>query len=231
MDAARLNFSHGTHADHAASASIVRAVQAELGRPLALIADLQGPKLRIGSLPAPRTLVTGQEVTVVGDAPRNGELPIAPAVASQVLVAGNDVLIDDGLVRLRVEEMVAGRARCTVLVGGLVKSNKGVILPGVPIPIPSLTEKDLDDLRFALELGADYVALSFVRAAKDVRELQGLIKDSGSTARVIAKIEKAEAIEALEEVLLESDGLMVARGDLGVETGAATVPLLQKRII
>ncbi len=232
MDAARLNFSHGTHADHAASARIVRAVQEELGRPLALIADLQGPKLRVGDLSEPRCLIPGDEVTVVGEeAARDGDLPIAPAVVGDVLEPGKDVLIDDGLVRLRVEAMVGGRARCTVLVGGWVKSNKGVNLPGVSIPIPSLTEKDLVDLDFMLGLGVDYVALSFVRTAADVRELQAIIKQRGSTARVIAKIEKAEAVDVLDDVLAEADGLMVARGDLGVEIGAATVPLLQKRII
>jgi pyruvate kinase len=130
-----------------------------------------------------------------------------------------------------VEEVEAMRARCRVVVGGEVKANKGVNLPGVPIPIPSLTEKDLDDLEFALSLEVDYVALSFVRAAADVRDLQAIIREHGSSAQVIAKIEKAEAVEALEDVLCEADGLMVARGDLGVEIGAATVPLLQKRII
>jgi pyruvate kinase len=233
MDAARLNLSHGTHADHAAGAALVRAVQEELGRPLALIADLQGPKLRIGHLPEPRGLVTGDEVTIGGDATgRNGELPIAPAVAGEFLQPGHDVLIDDGLVRLHVEEVVGGsRARCRVVVGGEVRANKGVNLPGVPIPVPSLTEKDLDDLEFALGLGVDYVALSFVRAAADVRDLQAIIRGRDSPARVIAKIEKAEAVDALEDVLAEADCLMVARGDLGVEIGAATVPLLQKQII
>jgi pyruvate kinase len=232
MDVARLNFSHGSHDDHAASAATVRAVQKELGRPIALIADLQGPKLRVGNLDVPRLLVTGDEVVVVGEgAARDGELPIAPEQVGEVLRPGNDVLIDDGLVRLTVEEVEAGRARCRVLVGGEVTSHKGVNLPGVPLPIPSLTRKDLDDLELALKLGVDYVALSFVRAAADVRDLQGIIRKHGSTARVIAKIEKAEAVDALDEVLAESDALMVARGDLGVEIGAATVPLLQKHII
>src|SRR5262245_22987703 len=178
--------SHGTHADHAAAAETVRAVQAELGRPLALIADLQGPKLRIGSLPEVRRLQTGEQVVVTGDTlARNGELPIAPAVVSDVLRPGHDVLIDDGLVRLRVDELEHGRALCTVVVGGQVRSNKGVNLPGAPIPIPCLTEKDLIDLELALQLEVDYLALSFVRAAADVRELQELIRRSGSGARVI----------------------------------------------
>jgi pyruvate kinase len=232
MDAARLNFSHGTHEAHSELARTVRTVQEELGRPLALIADLQGPKLRVGDLSEPRVLVTGDEVMVAGEeAAVDGELPIAPAVAGEVLRPGHDVLIDDGLVRLAVEDVTGGRVRCRVVVGGEVRSNKGVNLPGVPVPIPSLTEKDLVDLEFALNLGVDFVALSFVRAAADVRDLQALIDRSGSTARVIAKIEKSEAIEELEEILAEADGLMIARGDLGVEIGAATVPLLQKEII
>jgi pyruvate kinase len=232
VDAVRLNLSHGTHEDHAARGAVVRAVQDETGKPLALIADLQGPKLRIGDLPAPRILLKDEEVLVVGEqSASNGELPVAPAVIGDVLRAGHDVLIDDGLVRLSVEEVVHGRARCRVIVGGEVRSHKGVNLPGVPVPIPSLTKKDLDDLQFALTMGVDFVALSFVRAAADVRDLQAIIRQHGSPARVIAKIEKAEAVEALEEVLIESDAVMVARGDLGVEIGAATVPLLQKRII
>ncbi|HEV8460051.1 MAG TPA: pyruvate kinase [Gaiellaceae bacterium] len=232
VDAVRLNLSHGNHEDHAARARLVREVQAETGKPIALIADLQGPKLRIGDLDVPRVLLKDEEVTVVGEQHAvDSELPIAPAVIGEVLRPGHDVLIDDGLVRLAVEEVDNGRARCRVVVGGEVKSHKGVNLPGVPVPIPSLTKKDLDDLPFALALGADFVALSFVRAAADVRDLQAIIRQHGSPARVIAKIEKAEAVEALDEVLLEADAVMVARGDLGVEIGAATVPLLQKRII
>jgi pyruvate kinase len=232
VDAIRLNLSHGNHETHAAAAALVRDVQSETGKPLALIADLQGPKLRIGDLDAPRILLKDEELIVVGEQhASNGELPVAPAVISEVLRPGHDILIDDGHVRLLVQEVEHGRARCLVIVGGEVKSHKGVNLPGVPVPIPSLTKKDLDDLDFALALGVDFVALSFVRAAADVRDLQAIIRQFGSPARVIAKIEKAEAVEALEEVLEESDAIMVARGDLGVEIGAATVPLLQKKII
>jgi pyruvate kinase len=148
-----------------------------------------------------------------------------------VLTPGNDVLIDDGLVRLRVEEVEHGRARCVVVVGGVVNSHKGVNLPGVPLPIPSLTPKDVSDLELALELEVDYVALSFVRKAEDVRELRQLIEQAGSHAEVIAKIEKSEAVDAFDDILAATDAIMVARGDLGVEIGPASVPLLQKRII
>jgi pyruvate kinase len=232
IDGARLNFSHGTHEDHQASAESIRAMQEQVGRPVALIADLQGPKLRIGELPEPVTLERGQEVTIAGEDIANpDDLPIAPAVLGTILQPGFDVLIDDGAVRLRVVSVERGRARCEVLVGGAVSSHKGVNLPGVPLPIPSLTRKDIDDLQFALELGCDFVALSFVRTASDVQALKTLIEASGSNAHVIAKIEKAEAVAVLDDIMRESDAVMVARGDLGVEIGAAEVPLLQKRII
>jgi len=233
MDAARLNLSHGTHDDHAARAQLVRDAQKEAGRPLALIGDLQGPKFRVGDLAEPLKLTQGEDVVVVigDDGARNGELPIAPAAIGEVLRPGHEVLIDDGLIRLHVEEVEPGRARCGVVVGGQVKANKGVNLPGVPIPIPSLTRKDLEDLTFALELGCDFIALSFVRSAADVRDLKALLEQEGSTAHVIAKIEKAEAVDALDDILVQTDAVMVARGDLGVEIGPALVPLVQKRII
>jgi pyruvate kinase len=232
MDAARLNFSHGVPTEHAERARLVREVQEESGRLLALIADLQGPKLRIGDLLEPVTLERGAEVVVgPGGATSDGELPVSPSVIGEVLRPGHNVLIDDGMVRLQVDRVEAGRAVCTVLAGGRVTSHKGVNLPGVPLPIPSLTTKDHEDLEHALELGADYIALSFVRSAADVRELKRLIAEHGSRALVIAKIEKAEAVSSLDEIVEEADAIMVARGDLGVEIGAALVPLLQKRII
>jgi pyruvate kinase len=232
MDGARLNLSHGTQDEHRERARLVRETEAELGRPIALIADLQGPKLRIGDLDEPIELHRGENIVVAsGDASSNGELPVSPSVISEVLQPGHDVLIDDGLVRLRVEAVESGRARCAVVIGGVVSSHKGVNLPGVPIPIPSLTRKDMDDLELAVELGVDFIALSFVRSAADVRDLRALIEQAGSHAHVIAKIEKAEAVDALADILEETDAVMVARGDLGVEIGPALVPLLQKRII
>jgi pyruvate kinase len=232
MDGARLNLSHGTHDEHRERARVVRATEAEIGRPIALIADLQGPKLRLGELDSPVTLARGEDIVVTGgESTSDGELPVSPAVIGEVLQPGHEVLIDDGLVRLRVETIESGRARCAVVVGGTVSSHKGVNLPGVPVPIPSLTRKDMDDLELAMELGVDFIALSFVRSAADVRDLRALIEQAGSQAHVIAKIEKAEAVDALDSILAESDAVMVARGDLGVEIGVALVPLLQKRII
>jgi pyruvate kinase len=231
MDAARLNFSHGTHADHATRVELVRATQERAGRPLAVIADLQGPKLRVGTLREPRELETGEEITVVPEGGGDGGLPISPPVLSEVLRPGDNVLIDDGLVRLRVDAVNGGTVRATVLAGGKVSSKKGVNVPGVPLPVPSVTDKDKADLEFALGLGVDYVALSFVRSANDVRQLRELLHEAGSNALTIAKIEKAEAVDDLSGILRLADAVMVARGDLGVEIGPAEVPLVQKRIL
>ena len=232
MDGARMNLSHGTQDDHAQTAELIRAAEAEMGRSIALIADLQGPKLRVGDLEEAVELTEGETIVIAGEDVATGDdLPVSPSVLGSVLRPGHEVLIDDGHIRLRVERVDRGRASCTVVVGGPVGPHKGVNLPGVPLPIPSLTRKDLDDLEFALGLGVDYVALSFVRSAADVKALRTLIEARASQAWVIAKIEKAEAVAALEEILAETHGVMVARGDLGVEIGAAEVPLLQKRII
>ena len=232
MDGARLNFSHGTHEDHGESARRVREAQKAAGRPLALIADLCGPKLRIGDLPAPVVVEAGEKVVVAGeDAAREGDLPVAPAALGAVLQPGHEILIADGLVRLRVEKVDAGRALCEVVTGGPIDDHKGVNVPGVALPVPSLTEKDLSDLEFALGLGVDYVAQSFVRSRADIAALKAKLDEAGSDAWVIAKIELREAISAPDEILDETDAVMIARGDLGVEIGVAEVPLLQKRII
>jgi pyruvate kinase len=232
MDGARLNFSHGTHDDHGVSAHRVRDAQVAFRRPLALIADLQGPKLRVGDLSAPVELEVGDEIAVVDeDSARDGDLPVAPNVLASVLRVDQDILVDDGHVRLRVERVEGDRALCRVVTGGIVEPHKGVNVPGVPLPVPSLTEKDLADLDFALGLGVDYVAQSFVRSRADVAALRAKIEAAGSQAWVIAKIELQEAVGAIDEILDETDAVMIARGDLGVEVGAAAVPLLQKRII
>ena len=232
MDGARLNFSHGTHADHGESARRIREAQSAAGRPLALIADLQGPKIRIGDLAEPVTLRADETVVVAGEASaREGDLPVAPAAFGAVLEPDRDILVDDGLVRLRVERVEAGRALCRVVIGGVVKPHKGVNFPGVTLPVPSLTEKDIADLEFALGLGVDYVAQSFVRTRADVAALRARIEQAGSEAWVIAKIELQQAVADLPDILDEADAVMIARGDLGVEVGPAEVPLLQKQII
>jgi pyruvate kinase len=232
MDGARLNFSHGTHADHGESARRVREVQAAAGRPIALIADLCGPKVRIGDLPQPLAVQRGETVAIAGeDVARDGDLPVAPSALVEVLEPGHEVLIADGLVRLRVERVEAGRALAEVVTAGVIEDHKGVNVPGVALPVPSLTNKDLADLEFAVGVGVDYVAQSFVRSRADVAELRAKLEEAGSEAWVIAKIELKEAISNLAEILDEADAVMIARGDLGVEIGVAEVPLLQKRII
>ena len=232
MDGARLNFSHGTHDEHGANAASIREAQAACGRPLALIADLQGPKIRIGDLAEPVALEVGEHVVLTGeDFARDGDLPVAPSILVGALAPDSDVLVDDGLVHLRVERVEQGRARCHVVTGGVVASHKGVNVPGVSLPIPSLTEKDVADLDFALGLGVDYVAQSFVRSRADVAALRAHLERAGSEAWVIAKIELREAVAVLPDILEEADAVMIARGDLGVEVGPAEVPLLQTQII
>ncbi len=232
LDAARLNFSHGAHDEHESAAAHIRRLQTELGRPLALIGDLQGPKLRIGRLGEPRMLAAGDDLVLVGgESVDPADVEVRPPVLAEVLRPGNAVLIDDGRVRLRVVDVALGRVQCTVTMGGKISDHKGVNVPGVDLPVPSLTEKDIEDLEFAIALGVDYVALSFVRSAEDVRGLRQRLDDAGSSARIIAKIEKSEAVASLSEIIEEADGVMVARGDLGVEIGPAAVPLIQKRII
>ena len=231
MDAARLNFSHGGHETHLAAIQAVRRAQELIGRPLAIIADLQGPKLRIAADAEPRSVMPGDTLVFAGDGTKPGEVGVTFDRLAEVAFPGQELLIADGAVRVRVTDVRGGRVETRVEVGGLVSAGKGMNLPGIQLPIPSMTEKDEADLEFALEHGADYVALSFVRTADDVAGLRERIDAAGARARVIAKIEKAEAIERLEEIVEAADGVMVARGDLGVEIGAAEVPLVQKLII
>ena len=232
MDAARLNFSHGTHDAHRAALQGVRRAQELIGRPLAVIADLQGPKIRIGRLEAPVTVHPGGTLMLTGSSDRrNGDMEVTFPGLAETVAPGSEVLINDGLVRCRVVAVHGPRVECRIEVGGLITSGKGVNLPGTPLPIPSLTSKDVDDLTFALEHGVDYIALSFVRRADDVAELCERIAGAGSAARVIAKIEKADALDDLDAIVAVSDAVMVARGDLGVEIGVADVPLVQKQII
>jgi pyruvate kinase len=232
MDAARLNFSHGSRDDHRAVIHAVRRAQQVIGRPLAIIADLQGPKIRIGVLPQPRTVNAGDRLVLsaVGEGVPGDVEVTFPGLAS-VVQPGAELLIDDGRVRVRVEAVGQGRVESLVELGGLISSGKGVNLPGTQLPIPSLTGKDVADLDFALGEGVDYVALSFVRRSRDVVELRDRIATARSSARVIAKIEKAEAVADLDAIVDASDAVMVARGDLGVEIGVADVPLVQKLII
>jgi pyruvate kinase len=230
MDAARLNFSHGSHDDHLDRLRAVRLVQDTIRRPLAVIADLCGPKIRIDRLAEPRSVQTGDRVTLASNA-SNGDLGVTFADLHRAVEPGSAILINDGRIRARVVAVEGERVSCEVEIGGLISSGKGVNLPGAALPIPALTAKDLVDLEFALAHGVDYVALSFVQSAEDVLELRERIQAAGSNARIIAKIEKSEAIRNLDAIIEATDAVMVARGDLGVEIGVAEVPLLQKLMI
>jgi pyruvate kinase len=235
MDIARLNFSHGTHEDHAETILRIRAVAAETGKPLAILQDLQGPKIRTGPVPeggvelhdgAPFTITTAD--IGMGSAAR---VSTAYAALPGDVRAGLTILLDDGYIILRVEEATETEVRARVVKGGTLRSNKGIIVPGGAISAPSLSSKDLDDLRFGLEAGVDAVALSFVRSERDIIELRETMKLLGRIVPVIAKIERDEGYADIEDIIAEADGIMVARGDLGVEMPAEQVPVLQKHII
>ncbi|PJI43601.1 pyruvate kinase [Ferrovibrio sp.] len=230
-DVFRLNFSHGSHDDHLARIRDVRALEQETGRPIGLLADLQGPKLRIGSFrDGAVELIPGQNFRLdiegtLGDA-TGVTLPHAEVLGS--LKPNTDLLLDDGKIRLRVKEVGSGRAMTEVVVGGRLSDRKGVNLPDTVVPLSALTPKDRADLAFALAHGVDWVALSFVQRPDDLREARSLIQ---GRAALLAKIEKPSAIDTLDEIVELSDALMVARGDLGVELPLQTVPGLQKRIV
>jgi pyruvate kinase len=230
MDAARLNFSHGTHADHLDRLRAVRRAEEAVGRPLAVIADLCGPKIRVGALRAPRSVQPGEPLTLTGQETA-ADVPVTFADLHLAVEPGREVLINDGRIRLRVSAVEGEYVRCRVEAGGVITPGKGVNLPGAALPIPALTRKDIDDLEFALARDVDYVALSFVQSADDVLELRRRIHGAGSKARIIAKIEKAEAIRNLDAIIAAADAIMVARGDLGVEIGVSEVPLVQKLMI
>ncbi len=230
-DVFRFNFSHGSPEDHAARFALVREVEQARGRPIGTLADLQGPKLRIGAFAQGAvSLAPGQPFRLdldptPGDATRV-QLP-HPEIL-EVLTPGADLLLDDGRIRLRVERIEPGAAHTVVITGGPLSDRKGVNVPGVVLPIPALTEKDRRDLAFALELGFDWVALSFVQRPDDVAEAKRLV---AGHAAVMAKIEKPAAVERLQEIVDLADAIMIARGDLGVELPPERVPGLQKRIV
>ena len=229
LDVARINFSHGTHDEHAARIADIRRLALELGRPVAVLGDLQGPRIRVGHLDAPVTLDEGAELVLAHESVvRAGELPVTyDALASDVTV-GARILLDDGLLELEVLAVEGGRVRARVVHGGLLKSHKGMNLPGVQVSAPALTEKDRADIEFAVAQDLDYLALSFVRRPADMDELRALVPKG---MLLIAKIEKDSALHDIDAILKVSDAVMVARGDLGVELPFEEVPIAQKRII
>ena len=234
MDVARLNFSHGTHAEHAELYRLVRAASDASGRAVGILADLQGPKIRLGTFAkGPVMLATGAEFTITTE-PSVGDAKHASttyeALARDVK-PGDTLLIDDGLVRLEAIATDGRAVRCRVIEGGPISDHKGINLPGVKVSVPPLTPKDIEDLRFALSLRVDLVALSFVRSPEHAAAARAEMDAIGARLPLIAKIEKPEAVENLEAIVAAFDGIMVARGDLGVEMPLEQVPLVQKRAV
>ena len=234
MDVARLNFSHGTHEDHAPVVDALRRIAEDVSRPVAILQDLQGPKIRIGPLTAGSVhLDAGAHLVLTttaapGDADR---ISTPYAELPQVVRPGDDILLSDGLIRLTVRAIDADDVRCEIVEGGTLRERAGMNLPHTGGSAPSLTDKDIDDLSFGLRMGIDYVALSFVRRAADVEDLKARIRTHGAHAAVVAKLEKPQAIDNLEAILLAADVAMIARGDLGVELSPERVPFVQKDII
>jgi pyruvate kinase len=229
MDMARINMSHGDHATHAASIVMVREAARSVGRPVAILADLQGPKIRVGELPADVELVPGETVAMApGDVQVDHRIPVSYPGFLEDTEEGQMVLLDDGLLELEVEAVRSDEVLLQVIRGGRLKSRKGINLPDVSLRMPSTTEKDMLDLDWALEQGVDYIGLSFVRSDADVIRLKERV---GKAALVVAKVELARALDQVEAIIEAADAVMVARGDLGVELPFERVPLVQKRII
>ena len=229
MNVARLNFSHGTHALHEETISLVRRLSAEMDRPVAILGDLQGPRIRVGDITHPIDVVAGQDLVLVHEGlERAGEIPITYDQLADDVRVGDRILIDDGLIELMTMEVSAPRVFVRVLHGGTINPHKGLNLPGVHVSAPSITEKDIADVQFAVDNDLDYLALSFVRRAADIELLRAMIPRE---LLIVAKIEKDVALANIESIIQASDGVMVARGDLGVELPFEEVPGAQKRII
>ena len=234
MDVARLNFSHGTHSDHREVVDAIRRISTDQGRPVAVLQDLSGPKIRIGPMAAGTVQIeTGSMLTlttrqVPGD-PR--EVSISHPALPRGVAAGDTILLADGALELQVLDTTAEDIRCDVRIGGPLSSHKGVNVPTSSLDVPSLTEKDKVDLAFGIQCGVDYVGLSFLRTAKDLLEARRTVEEHGAAVPLVAKIEKHEAVANMDEIIDAADAVMVARGDLGVETPLERGPLVQKQLI
>ena len=235
MDVARFNFSHGDHEEHKKRFQLMREVAEEEGIPVAALLDTKGPETRTGVLKNGKkiTLTAGNEIVlttedVIGD---EKQIHINYNGLQDDVKPGNVILIDDGLIELSVEKVEGVKIYCRIVNGGELGERKGVNVPNVKIKLPALTDKDKEDIRFGIELGFDYIAASFVRSADAIREIRGILTDAGSSMGIIAKIENAEGLENLDEIIEASDGIMVARGDLGVEVSPERLPFLQKTMI
>ncbi len=233
VDVVRLNFSHGDHKDHKETILNVRKISDELGVPITILQDLQGPKIRVGNLKGESlNLLDGDNLlitskNIVGD---KNKISIDNDVIDDIN-EGEKILVDDGKIELKVIEKLKNQVKVEIIRGGVLLERKGVNLPESEIKLSSVTDKDIKDLKFGLKNDVDWVALSFVRSEKDINELKKLIKKSASKTKIIAKIEKPQAIKNIDRIIKESDGLMVARGDLGVEMPMETVPIIQKKIV
>ena len=246
MDVARLNFSHGTHESHAAAITAIRHAAERRRAAVAIIQDLQGPRIRVGKLPDEGIEVrAGQQVRLQTMLARSGgqlgvqsiarsavpEIPVTYQFLARDIQPGARILINDGLIELIVDRISGGSVECTVTTGGRITSHKGINLPGTRVSAPTLTDKDREDIRFGIAQGVDYLALSFVRGPEDIIVARKLVVECGGNLPIIAKIERSEAVASLDAILEQADGVMIARGDLGVEMGPEAVPVLQKRII
>lgn len=241
MDVARLNFSHGTHEWHKNIIEVIKQISEKMDKPLGIIGDLQGPRIRVGELlPKGILLKPKSEVILTTDLKKTeGKIPITYLNLHKDISAGHRILLDEGLIEIQVLKVSGRDIFCEVIVGGILTSHKGVNLPDTSVSLPPLTEKDKEDLKFAVKQGIDWVALSFVSRASEIYDLRYLIREyeqqlklpKGLPIKIIAKIEKHEAVKNFDEILEAVDGVMVARGDLGIETPAEEVPLVQKRII
>jgi len=239
LNAIRINMSHGDREDHAETIACARQAAKKLDKPLAVLVDLCGPKIRTGTLEngTPVDLVAGHHFTITTRDITGSQNEVGTNFShlADVVDKGTRILIDDGAIELVVESKTDTDVICRVVIGGVLKERKGINLPNTQLPIPSMTEKDRADLTWAMEQNVDYIALSFVRKAEDCKEVIDIIKKLNKRemgrALLVAKIEKAEAIENLDEIILATDGVMVARGDLGVETSVELVPVYQKRMI
>ncbi len=234
MDVARLNLSHGNRDDHRQAYLAVRQASDASGRGVGVLVDLQGPKIRLGTFAeGPVLLEPGSEfIVTTEDVPGDRHMVSTTHAGLPADVSPGDlVLVDDGRVELQVTKVDGPRVHTVVIEGGRVSDNKGFNLPGVPVSVPALSDKDIEDLRWALRMGADMVALSFVRSAADAKEVHAIMDKEGISVPVLAKVEKPQAIENLQDIVATFDGIMVARGDLGVELPLEQVPLVQKRAI
>ncbi|WP_091727732.1 pyruvate kinase [Nocardioides scoriae] len=234
MDVARLNLSHGAYADHEAIYRQVREAAEESGHGVGVFVDLQGPKIRLAKFKEGSARITAGQAFVITTREVPGNHEIAGTTYAGLpgdVGVGDQILIDDGKVRLRVSEVDGQDVHTVVVTGGRISDHKGINLPGVPVSVPAMSEKDIEDLRWGLHLGVDFIALSFVRNARDAEDVRAIMREEGVMLPVIAKIEKPQAIENLDEVIKAFDGFMVARGDLGVECPLEDVPFLQKRVV